>query len=37
MADVLASTPNELAVPMTEVGHSADIAEANTPTWFYQD
>ncbi len=37
MADVLAATPNELAVPMTEVGHSADIAEANTPTWFYQD
>jgi len=38
MADVLAAVPNETAVPMTEVGHSADagtddLAEAGR--WFY--
>lgn len=36
MADVLAATPNETAVPMTEVGHSADNADLTQPaTWFY--
>jgi hypothetical protein len=37
MADVLAAVPNETAVPLSEVGHSADgtgdLAEAST--WFY--
>ena len=39
MADVLAAVPNETAVPMSEVGHSADantgsdLAEA--AAWFY--
>ncbi|WP_280354296.1 phage protease [Nocardia otitidiscaviarum] len=37
MADVLASVPNETAVPLTEIGHSYD-SEANnltdTPPWF---
>lgn len=36
MADVLAAIPNETAVPMTEIGHSADdIATADKPAWFY--
>ncbi|MFT8180081.1 Mu-like prophage I protein [Mycobacteroides abscessus subsp. abscessus] len=36
MADVLASIPNETAIPMTELGHSADdIATADKPAWFY--
>ncbi|WP_194786683.1 hypothetical protein [Mycobacteroides abscessus] len=36
MADVLAAIPNETAVPMTEIGHSADdIATADKPPWFY--
>jgi hypothetical protein len=36
MADVLAATPNETAVPMSEVGHSADNADLAKPaTWFY--
>jgi len=36
MADVLAATPNETAVPLTEVGHSADSADLAKPaTWFY--
>lgn len=38
MAEVLASVPNETAVPMTEIGHSVeasteDLAEASR--WFY--
>lgn len=36
MADVLAAIPNETAVPITEIGHSADdIATADKPAWFY--
>jgi hypothetical protein len=34
MAEVLASVPNETAVPMTEIGHSVDPA-ADKPAWFY--
>lgn len=34
MADVLASIPNETAVPMTETGHS-DIVTTDKPAWFY--
>ncbi|WP_264034220.1 hypothetical protein [Mycobacterium interjectum] len=40
MHDVLASIPNETAIPMSEIGHSA--AESDTqltpdgvPQWFY--
>lgn len=37
MADVLAAVPIETAVPMTEVGHSADNAgdTAEAAAWFY--
>lgn len=38
MADVLASVPNETAVPMTEVGHSTEPADRDRdkqPPWFY--
>ena len=37
MADVLAATPNETAVPLTEVGHSADNTDdlAKPAAWFY--
>jgi hypothetical protein len=36
MADVLASVPNETAVPMTELGHSTDVDDqADKPAWFY--
>lgn len=37
MAEVLAAVPNETAVPITEVGHSADGAHAlaDTGQWFY--
>lgn len=37
MADVLASVPNETAVPMSEVGHSLEPADAGAdqPAWFY--
>lgn len=39
MADVLASVPNETAVPLTEAGHSADkVAATGDPAesgWFY--
>lgn len=37
MAKVLAAVPNETAVPMTEVGHSADIADTKPAAWFYDD
>lgn len=37
MADVLAAVPNETAVPMSEVGHSADSSGdlAEPAAWFY--
>lgn len=37
MLDVLASVPNETAVPMTELGHSIDPVDAGAdkPAWFY--
>jgi hypothetical protein len=37
MADVLAAVPNETAVPMSEVGHSADTSGdlADAAEWFY--
>ena len=38
MAEVLASVPNETAVPITELGHSSDpIAKTgdDAPEWFY--
>jgi hypothetical protein len=36
MADVLAAVPNELAVPLHEVGHSAEMNGATEKTgWFY--
>lgn len=37
MLDVLASVPNETAVPMTEAGHSLEPADAGSdqPAWFY--
>ena len=36
MADVLAATPNETAVPMTEGGHSANTTDLAEPApWFY--
>lgn len=36
MADVLASTPPETAVPMTEIGHGTDVDDiAKRPSWFY--
>jgi hypothetical protein len=37
MADVLAAVPNETAVPLTEVGHSADNTAdlAEKAEWFY--
>lgn len=40
MADVLASTPNETAIPMTEIGHGLDSDGRNPgadkePGWFY--
>ena len=35
MADVLASVPDETAVPRTEIGHSADTADlTDAATWF---
>ncbi|WP_369815635.1 hypothetical protein [Mycobacterium sp. 852002-40037_SCH5390672] len=37
MAEVLASVPNETAVPMTELGHSLEPVDAGAdkPAWFY--
>lgn len=37
MADVLAGVPDETAVPLSEVGHSADTSRdtADTGGWFY--
>ena len=38
MAEVLAAVPNETAVPLTEVGHSADMTgsdHADAGRWFY--
>lgn len=37
MADVLASVPDETAVPLTEVGHGlgADDVDVNQREWFY--
>lgn len=36
MADVLAAVPNETAVPMSEVGHSADnTGDPAEPGWFW--
>lgn len=37
MADVLAATPPETAVPLTEIGHSTDTSGdlAKKPAWFY--
>lgn len=38
MADVLASVPDETAVPMTPIGHGIDISENSADTadgWFY--
>ncbi|HZU47703.1 MAG TPA: hypothetical protein VFA16_10720 [Mycobacterium sp.] len=34
MADVLAATPNEAAVPMRELGHSVEPSAATDP-WLY--
>jgi hypothetical protein len=35
-AEVLAAVPNETAVPMSEVGHSADNSDLAEPApWFY--
>lgn len=36
MADVLASVPNETAVPLNEIGHSAGESDdlTDTPAWF---
>lgn len=37
MADILAKYPNEMAVPMSEVGHSADNSDLAEPAaWFYE-
>jgi hypothetical protein len=36
MAEVLATVPNETAVPISEVGHSADNSDLAEPApWFY--
>ncbi|MFB1299007.1 hypothetical protein ACAG24_026230 [Mycobacterium sp. pW049] len=36
MADVLAATPNETAVPLSQIGHAADNADLAQPAgWFY--
>jgi hypothetical protein len=37
MADVLAAVPNELAVPLAEIGHQAEMDRPpdNDPGWFY--
>jgi hypothetical protein len=37
MLEVLASVPNETAVPMTELGHSLEPVDtgADKPAWFY--
>ena len=35
MAEVLASVPNETAVPMTELGHSLEPADSDEAGWFY--
>ena len=36
MAQVLAKYPNELAVPMSELGHAADNGDlATAAEWFY--
>jgi len=36
MADVLASYPNAMAVPLSELGHSADNSDLAEPApWFY--
>jgi hypothetical protein len=35
MLEVLASTRNETAVPMTELGHSIDPELAESANWFY--
>jgi hypothetical protein len=35
MADVLARTPDETAVPMTQIGHAADDGLAQPARWFY--
>ncbi|WP_197381458.1 hypothetical protein [Mycolicibacterium mengxianglii] len=37
MADVLAATPNETAVSMSEIGHAADVSDdlAKPAAWFY--
>ena len=35
MAEVLASVPNETAVPMTELGHSLEPADSAEAGWFY--
>ena len=35
MLDVLASAPNETAVPMTELGHSLEPELAESANWFY--
>lgn len=37
MLEILASVPNETAVPMTELGHSIEPvdADADKPAWFY--
>lgn len=36
MADVLAATPNETAVPLSQIGHAADNADHAQPAgWFY--
>lgn len=35
MADVLASVPNETAVPMSEVGHGTSEDTDQTPAWFH--
>jgi hypothetical protein len=35
MGEVLASVPNETAVPMTEIGHSLEPELAESSAWFY--
>ena len=36
MLEVLASVPDETAVPMTELGHSIEPADAGGSEWFYR-
>lgn len=35
MAEVLASVPNETAIPLSELGHSLEPADSAEAGWFY--